>query len=211
MLAISLLFVFGKNSAFVERMAQTNRMVAMLSILGDEEDSYSVRRELINIGLQSFAQRPLLGWGPDNFYVAYDANVTADAFSKMAVTVDAPHNKVIEELATKGIVGFIPYISIWILIAIVYIRYLRFRENVHWELAVFVAAASVGYFVQNLFLFDTASTSLQFYLLLSAAVLFEQLSWTKDKVEDNSKVPARSILNSGLIKLGLNKRLHIIK
>ena len=108
--------------------------------------------------------------------------------------------------AHKGIVGFIPYISIWILIAIVYIRYLRYRENVHWELAVFVAAATVGYFVQNLFLFDTASTSLQFYLLLSAAVLFEQLSWTKDKVEDNSKVPARSILNSGVIKLGLNKR-----
>ena len=112
MLAVSLLFVFGKNSSFIERIAQTNRMVAMLSILGEEDDSYSVRRELIDIGLQSFAQRPLLGWGPDNFYVPYDLNVTADAFSKTAVTVDAPHNKVIEELVTKGIVGFIPYISI---------------------------------------------------------------------------------------------------
>lgn len=208
MLAITLLFVFGKNSSFVERMAQTNRMVAMLSILGEEEDSYSIRRELIDIGLQSFVQRPLLGWGPENFYVAYDANVTADAFSKMAATVDAPHNKVIEELATKGLVGFIPYISIWILIGIVYIRYLRYRENVHWDLAVFLAAASLGYFVQNLFLFDTASTSLQFYLLLSAAVLFEQLSLSKDKFEDNSKVQASGILNSGIIKLGLNKRFR---
>jgi len=175
-LAISLMFVFAKSSSLVERMSQSNRMVAMLSILGSDEDSYSIRRELIDIGFQSFTQRPLTGWGPDNFYVAYDANVTAEAFSNMAATVDQPHNKVVEELATKGVIGFIPYFTIWILIGVVFIRYLWNRSNIHWDLVLFLAAASVGYFVQNLFLFDTASTSLQFYLLLSVAVLLDQSS-----------------------------------
>jgi len=176
-LASSLLFVFAKNSSFVDRMAQSNRMIAMLSIIGTDEDSFAVRRQLINIGLESFSQRPILGWGPENFYVAYDQNVKADSFSKMAATVDQPHNKVIEELVTKGIVGFISYISIWLLIGVIYVRYLRNRLNVDWEFSLFIAAASIGYFVQNLFLFDTPSTSLQFYLLFSVAVLFEKASW----------------------------------
>ena len=205
-LAVSLLFVFARNSSFVETAAQQNRMVAMLATLGSEEDSYSIRREIINVGLKSFAQRPLLGWGPDNFYVAYDYNVTADSFSKMAVTVDQPHNKVIEELATKGIMGFIPYIAMWMLIGVVYIRYLRDKLNIHWDLAVFLAAASVGYFVQNLFLFDTASTSLQFYLLLSAAVLFEQVYEKQDMVTERPGVSTRLIFNLDIIKLGFNKR-----
>ena len=186
-LAISLMFVFAKNSSFVDRMAESNRMVAMLSILGSDDDSYSIRREIIDIGIQSFTQRPLVGWGPENFYAAYDANVTADAFSRMAATVDQPHNKIIEELATKGVIGFIPYITIWLLIGVVYIRYLWNRSNAHWDLAVFLAAASVGYFVQNLFLFDTASTSLQFYLLLSVAVLLEQVCWQHDSSPRNTK------------------------
>ena len=108
----------------------------MLSILGSDDDSYSIRREIIDIGIQSFAQRPLVGWGPENFYAAYDANVTADAFSRMAATVDQPHNKIIEELATKGVIGFIPYITILLLIGVVYIRYLWNRSNAHWDLRV---------------------------------------------------------------------------
>ena len=36
-LAISLMFVFAKSSSLVERMSQSNRMVAMLSILGSDE------------------------------------------------------------------------------------------------------------------------------------------------------------------------------
>tara|TARA_Y100000590_G_C15747185_1_gene1022581 strand:+ start:263 stop:2389 length:2127 start_codon:yes stop_codon:yes gene_type:complete len=188
MLAISLLFVFGKNTSFIDRMAQSNRMVAMLSIIGSDEDSYSIRRELIDIGLQSFVQRPITGWGPENFYVAYDKNVTADAFSQMAATVDQPHNKVIEELATKGIVGFLPYAAIWVLIGLSYIRYLWRNSNPHWDLVVFLAGASAGYFVQNLFLFDTASTSLQFYLLLCVPILLEKSCVQNDKSYINNNL-----------------------
>ncbi len=163
----------ARDSSFVQRIAESNRMVAQLASFGTGEDSTDTRLNSTKMGLVGFAQRPLFGWGPENFAVAYDANVGAERFSFQAEAYDQAHNKVVEELTTKGLVGFVPFAIMWILVAWAYIRTLR-RPNLRGQhFTLLMGAATLGYFVQNLFLFDTPATALQVYILLGFAAVLE--------------------------------------
>jgi len=163
----------ARDSAFVQRLAESNRMVAQLASFGTGEDSTNTRLNATKMGLLGFAQRPLVGWGPENFAVAYDANVGVERFSTQAESYDQAHNKVVEELTTKGLVGFVPFAVMWILVALAYVRTLR-RPNLRSEhFTLLMGAATLGYFVQNLFLFDTPATALQVYILLGFAAALE--------------------------------------
>ena len=175
LLIVAVVFTLGlaRDSAFVQRLAQENRMVAQLASFGTGEDSTNTRLNSTKMGLVAFAQRPLVGWGPENFAVAYDRNVGAERFSFQNESYDQAHNKVVEELTTKGLVGFVPFAAMWLLVAWTYIKTLRRRDLRSEHFTLLMGAATLGYFVQNLFLFDTPATALQIYLLLGFAIALE--------------------------------------
>ena len=91
-----------------------------------EEGSVAQRLKAAKAGLYAFADRPLLGWGPENFEPAFERFVEPAFFKneslaynqstnfKHAVTAfDDPHNKVVGELATKGALGALAYLVLW--------------------------------------------------------------------------------------------------
>ena len=116
-------------------------------------------------GLAGFAERPLLGFGPDNYQVAFARH--ADGFGERPVGRDHAHNKSIEEAATKGLAGLAAYLALWGLSFAVAVRAVRRAEPGERALAVFVGAALVAHFVQQQTLFSTAATSLQHIVLLA--------------------------------------------
>lgn len=164
---------FARESQFVQGLAERNQMVRQLAAFGTGEDSTATRLYATRMGLVAFAQRPLVGWGPENFAVAYDRNVGAERFSLEAESYDQAHNKVVEELTTKGLVGFVPFAAMWLLVAATYVRAVRRTGRPAWHFTLLMGAATLGYFVQNLFLFETPATALQVYLLLGFAVALE--------------------------------------
>ncbi len=168
-LAGLLTLVLARDSGPVQRLAGSNRMVAQLAAFGTGEDSTATRLYAVRMGLVGFAQRPLVGWGPENFAVAYDRNVGAERFSNQAESYDQAHNKVVEELTTKGLVGFVPFATMWLLVAWAYLKTLRRPGGRAWHFTLMMGAATLGYFVQNLFLFDTPATSLQIFVLIGFA------------------------------------------
>ena len=98
--------------------------------------------------------------------------------------MDKAHNQLLEELGTKGSLGLLVYLGLWTVIVVTLIRKHRpLREDV---LAYAILGALAGYFVQNLFLFDTPPTILQF-VLLTAWVAGRQKSEPGTRTFDTSR------------------------
>ena len=78
---------------------------------------------------------------------------------------DQAHSKVFEELTTKGVLGLTTYLLIWLAMAAVLLASFRRRTGWHQVFIAVIGATAAAYFVQNLFLFDTTTTTLLFALL----------------------------------------------
>ncbi len=151
----------AKHSVMIDRLVQT----------GASDDSLRGRLDSANLGLRGFVARPLLGWGPENFTVAYDRYLTVEIVGSATVSFDQAHNKLVEELTTKGAIGFLAYMAIWLYMLGAIVRRARAQTPHDQLFTLAVGAALAGYFFQNLFLFDTPGTIVQF-ILLSAFVTY---------------------------------------
>ncbi len=129
------------------------------------DTSIATRLLLTGTGLRGFLERPLLGWGPENYDKVFDRFADASFYRYTKKSFDQAHNKVVEELATKGILGTIVFLALWVTLVLAVVHRRRPpREEV---LAYAVLGALAGYFVQNLFFFDTPAMMLQWVLLIA--------------------------------------------
>ena len=174
LMAGSLLFVLVlpsvRDTDVFHSLADSSELVQRVDRLvenGVEDRSVKARFITATTGLQAFAQRPILGWGPENFAMAFDRNSDSRILPKGLETLaDQAHNKPIEELVTKGIIGLAAYFFLLGRISWVVVRSIRNERQERW-FALLMGSAIAAYFVQNLFLFDTPATFLQFVLLLA--------------------------------------------
>jgi O-antigen ligase/tetratricopeptide (TPR) repeat protein len=116
---------------------------------------------------QGFKERPILGWGPENFVLAHAKYFDPRLFISMGSETiwDRAHNIVLELLTTMGIVGLLSYLSIFIAIYWFLIKGFKQRKIDLETLAVF-GIMLIVYFVHNLFIFDTMANYLMFFLVL---------------------------------------------
>ena len=122
-------------------------------------------------GLEGFAARPVLGWGPENFGTVFGR--FASGYGAVTEFHDYAHSKLVEVAATTGGLGLAAWLALWGLAFVVLWRAARAMEARERALAVFAGAALFGALVQSLFLFDTAVGALQSMLLLGFVVSLE--------------------------------------
>ncbi len=135
-----------------------------------EDASVSLRLVFWKAGVRGFADRPFLGWGPENYSVVFDRHARPSRHTEFLV--DRAHNAVIEELATRGILGLLAFVVLWGAIARGILRRRRpARDEV---MAYAVLGGLAAYFVQNLVLFDTPAMLLQWALLVGWVVAQEE-------------------------------------
>ncbi len=127
------------------------------------------------VGIDGFLERPLLGWGPENFTAAYDRYAPAAASSSKSLYFDQAHNKMVEELTTKGVLGTLGYLAIWLYLLSVFVRKAALLEGDRRLFVGLIGAGLVCYFTQNLFLFDTPGTLPQLLVLMGFAVFVDSL------------------------------------
>ena len=122
-------------------------------------------------GLKAFADRPLLGWGPENYVIAFGRHVPEHGAS--IEVHDRAHSEWLEELATKGLLGLLIYLALWGRVFQVLLRVARRLDSREQVLTLFVGAALAGDFVQAQFLFDSHPSNLQYLLLLAFMIYME--------------------------------------
>jgi tetratricopeptide (TPR) repeat protein len=159
-----------KNTAFVHNNFALNRLTSI-----SLKDPTAVSRILsAGIAWKSFLEKPLLGWGPENYETVYIKNFNPKIVKYLPEDFyfDRAHNKPMEVLATTGIFGFLSYISIFVFAFLLFWQ--NCKKNTHWSLTnLAIGGLLLGYFIQNVFIFDFHESYLMFFLILGFISVLE--------------------------------------
>jgi len=166
-----LIVVAGSLFFFRSHFSQNGSFNRLLSFGGSNTEARLVQWK---DALRGFTERPMLGTGPENYYVVSNKYFDHENYLYDASWFDKPHNYFVEILVTNGILGFIAYLGI--LLFAIWGFYRGFvTEVISLPEFALLLAALVSFVAQNLFVFDTIAASLVFFLLLVlAAFLWEQ-------------------------------------
>ena len=137
-----------------------------LASFSTRETSILGRLEAFETAADAFAARPLLGWGPENYLVAWGLHST---FDEAVEIYDQAHNKALEALVTTGGVGLLAYLALWGAMGWALLRAARRRDGGDRMLVLGAAAAAAAYFTLNMFLFDSPVTAMLFAMLAAFA------------------------------------------
>ncbi len=119
---------------------------------------------------QGFVERPILGWGPENFQAVfskhYDPRTLELGYTE--TRFDKPHNFLAEYAVTGGLVLLLSYLAFAALLLRELYRSARGSEEDR-VLAVCLSAALLAYWVQNLFVFDTVGSLMMLFVAVGWA------------------------------------------
>ncbi|MFH1841406.1 MAG: O-antigen ligase family protein [Candidatus Nealsonbacteria bacterium] len=122
-------------------------------------------------GLKGFLERPVIGWGPENFNVVFNKYFNPCMFLNECggeIWFDRVHNIVFDTLVTMGITGLLIYLSMFGVAIYGLFKILpkiTERKNIFIPLGLIVLL--IVYFAQNLLVFDMINTYLVFFLSLA--------------------------------------------
>ena len=154
----------AKDTSLIRNIEPLNRIA---SISGDD-NSLQTRLLLYSIAWQGVKERPILGWGQENymfvFYKHFDPRLGPEYLRG-----DRAHNIVFEQLIAAGFAGLIAYLSI--IATALWVTWKRGRFSTA-ERCIFTGLLS-GYFVLNLFLFDTVVSYSLFGIILAYLIYKE--------------------------------------
>lgn len=155
MLLVGGIFFSTKNAPIWQKVPGFNR-VAQFTL----KDA-TVQTRLISLGVSKNAidpekngmQRFLIGWGPENFSIAYNKYYNPEYYRYEHTWFDRAHNKLMDVAVMNGILGLFAYLGIWLSVGWLVFR----RKGFSFDMmaALFFGTA---FFFNLLFVFDQIST-----------------------------------------------------
>ena len=149
------------------------RLLDRITSPASVELSMGSRLDNWRTGIDAFLDRPVLGWGPGNYLAASGRHSPADFArhlpGKGAVNEgrDHAHNMLIEEAATKGVVGLAAYLALWLWTARVVVGSARRAQGAGRVMVACVGGVLAGWFVQSQTFFYSPSAWLVHMLLIA--------------------------------------------
>ena len=134
------------------------------------------------MAFDAFKEKPLLGWGSDNFIVPFGKYYNPKAFG-LEPWYDRTHNMPLEWLVAGGAVGFSAYVFLLFAVLWAIAKAARAATFSKKQAFIFVGMI-VAYIVQLLFVFDTLGTYLMFALF--AGFFYSAGSYQKEWRDKNS-------------------------
>lgn len=120
------------------------------------------------IALQAFRDRPLTGYGPENFYYAFNLHYNPESYryGVYETWFDRSHNTLLDVLAMTGLLGAVTYVALFAAAVWTIERKIRAGEMRRWE-GMLAGGMLLAYVLQNLTVFDSHASYLYFYLTLA--------------------------------------------
>ncbi len=115
---------------------------------------------------QGFKERPLLGWGLNNFRHIYFKNFNPEILidrKNKNVWSGNPHNVVYEKLSENGILGLLAHLILLMAGPFLLWKSYRKKEISFWAPAIFTAMMT-AYFIQQLTIYDTYNNLILLFL-----------------------------------------------
>ncbi len=125
-----------------------------------------------DIAWKGFLERPLTGWGFDCFHILFNAkyNPRSLEFGYYETWFDRAHNTVMDALSMTGIFGFLTYFGIFA--ALFFLVWRAYKKGwIDLPIMCVLTALPVGYFLQNVFVFDHPAAFSMSYLLYAFVIV----------------------------------------
>ena len=147
---------------------------------------------------KGFKERPILGWGPENFPAVFDKYFDQRHYlvnTPSETWFDRAHSVVFDYLAETGILGLLSYLGIYVVFYLIFFRLIKIYNelknkknlskdlpnDLQWNL---LFSILIAYFVQNLIIFEVLPMYLNFFLVLA----FSSYVFSLLKLEANLKL-----------------------
>ncbi|MBI4121719.1 MAG: O-antigen ligase family protein [Parcubacteria group bacterium] len=152
-----LVFVFGftRTASFWKNIPGLNR----LSEISLADSSLKTRFIAFGSSYGAFIERPLVGWGLENYNIAYNRNYNPAYARYEEAWFDRAHNKVMDIAVMQGLFG----VAVYFILLVAFLLAVPQAFPSLPERAVFFGLVP-AYFLQNLVLFDTP---VSYFLLFS--------------------------------------------
>lgn len=124
-----------------------------------EESRFSVWQ----VSLQAIKEKPILGWGPENFQIGFDKFYDPSLPKIAGIWWDRAHNIFLDTAVSEGILGLIAYLALF---AILFwqLQKIKGRENsIH---AHMLQGAILAYFIADFFSFDSFVMYIALFLIV---------------------------------------------
>jgi len=182
----SLIFIY-RSTEFVKGLPTIGRLVQISSSTSDA--STYARLATWDIAWESFKERPLLGYGLENFSIAMTKNYVPvfEDFGAAAGKFDKAHSFVFEYLATTGFIGLLAYLAIFFLGFLSLHKLWKKVSGDNRRLVLLVGSLLLAYLVQGITSIETIAP-LTTIILLMALIAF----W----VQSDQQRPADSARDS---------------
>jgi len=202
---ISLLYSF-KQTDFVKNIPAIGR--AVNTSLSDVQAS--PRWVAWEIAIQSWKERPVFGWGPNNYFYAFNEHYQAKSldFGYGETWFDNAHNIVVNTMAVQGTFGILVYIGVFVVAIFGLISAYR-KKIVDYHFMIIGGAFVVAHFIGVITVFEdpTSYIYLFFWLALINVLSFDT---NKNAVESIKKIATLATIPDKKIGNGLIVGVTII-
>lgn len=152
-------FLLVKNSDFVQKSPVLSRF-ASISLY---EVKTQARAYIWPMAIEGFKEKPILGWGQENFNYIFNANYDPRMYGQEQ-WFDRAHNVLLDWLVASGILGLMAYLSLWV--SALYLLWRKVSDTSFSEKAI-LTGLGVAYFINNIFVFDNTVTYMLFVSVLA--------------------------------------------
>ncbi|MEK7641496.1 MAG: O-antigen ligase family protein [Patescibacteria group bacterium] len=164
----------SRDTAFVKNSPSLNR-IASISLTDTKTQA---RAYVWPMALKGFTERPILGWGQENFNYVFNQHYNPKMWNQEQ-WFDRAHSVFLDWLVASGAVGVLSYLALYV-----------FALMAVWKSRITIAEKStltgliVGYAVHNIFVFDNLASYVFFFAILGfAGSLGSAERSSKSKVE----------------------------
>ena len=158
-LMLVVLFALLRHSSFVENSPVLSRF----SSISTEELKSGGRAFVWPMAIQGFKERPLLGWGQENFIYVFQEHYQPEMY-RLEPWFDRAHNIFLDWAVAGGLLGLLSYLSLYIIA--LYLIWKSDQSLSHLEKSI-LTALILAYFFHNLFVFDHLLSYILFFSILA--------------------------------------------
>lgn len=157
------LFAF-RHTGFVQAIPGIGRLVNT-RVIGD---TTSTRFMAWGIAVDAWKEKPVIGWGPNNYYFAFNKYYRPQFLLNgwNETWFDNAHNIVMNTLAVQGGVGLLAYVALFVTGCVMIGRAFR-RGQLDVHVAASATAFFAAHFIHNIFVFENPTSYLYFFFFLA--------------------------------------------
>jgi putative inorganic carbon (HCO3(-)) transporter len=201
-LSLLIIFLFSlllavNNPSFENMVASKNKLIGgIVNRLSFKSIAKDSRFSGWKIGLEALKNKPILGYGPENFSIGFDKFYTP-GLSNLSPTGegswwDRAHNFLLDIGITMGIPALLAYLSFWIIL-LLYLQKVKKKNPEEYLMPLILQVIFIAYFLNNFFSFDCAPTYIISHLLIGYSLCLVSRQ-PDNKLPEKTKFKPKNIL-----------------